>query len=78
MTLYKALDGKLVRMWTGKDSEGVGKQAGATVDDVLISDTFDQVLSTCRFFCPQARLLHYEPAGLLTPYDLVAPDLMLI
>ena len=48
MTLYKAQRNKIVRMWTGKDSEGVGKQASASLDDILITDTFDQALALAR------------------------------
>ena len=48
MTLYKAQRNKIVRMWTGKDTEGVGKQARATLDDVLVTDTFDQALALAR------------------------------
>ena len=48
VTLYKAQGNKIVRMWTGKDSEGVGKQASASLDDVLITETFDQALSLAR------------------------------
>jgi hypothetical protein len=48
VTLYKAQNNKVVRMWTAKDSEGVGKQASATLDDVLITETFDHALSLAR------------------------------
>jgi hypothetical protein len=48
VTLYKAQRNKIVRMWTGKDSEGVGKQASASLDDILITDIFDQALALAR------------------------------
>ncbi len=48
VTLYKAQRNKIVRMWTGKDTEGVGKQATASLDDVLITDIFDRALALAR------------------------------
>ena len=58
VTLYKALRGKVVRMWVGKDAEGVGKLARATLEDALVTDTFDKALALAR---------KHGAAGELTP-----------
>ena len=42
VTLYKAARSKIVRMWTGKDEDGIGKSARATLDDVLVTETFER------------------------------------
>ena len=33
---------QIVRMWTGKDEDGIGKSARATLDDVLVTETFER------------------------------------
>jgi hypothetical protein len=48
VTLYKAVSSKIVQMWVGKDEEGVGKNRAATIDDILVSDTFSQCLELAR------------------------------
>ena len=58
VTLYKALRGKVVRMWVGKDAEGVGKLSRATLEDALVTDTFDKALALAR---------KHGAAGELTP-----------
>ena len=35
---------QIVRMWTGKDEDGIGKSARATLDDVLVTETFERCL----------------------------------
>ena len=45
-------------MWVGKDAEGVGKLAGATLEDALVTDTFDKALALAR---------KHGAAGELTP-----------
>ena len=48
MTLYKAARSKVTRMWTMKDEEGIGKNAQATMDDVLLSPIFEKCLDLAR------------------------------
>ena len=48
MTLYKTARSKIVRMWTGKDEEGIGKSPAASLDDVLVTTTFERCLDLAR------------------------------
>ena len=45
---YRAEKNKITHMWDDVDREGLGAKKGATLDDVLVSDTFDLCLTLAR------------------------------
>ncbi|KAL1528896.1 hypothetical protein AB1Y20_010218 [Prymnesium parvum] len=48
VVMYKAEGNRITNIWADVDREGLGMKKGATLDDVLISDIFDQCLTLAR------------------------------
>ena len=48
VVMYRAENNKITHVWADIDREGLGAKKGATLDDVLLSDTFDTCLTLAR------------------------------